>query len=271
MNQAILGLIIAAMLTVVGLASYRFLDPRIKLPGDDGAVIKTEQTATSSKIGNTTSSKPAVVQKKPVATQEALPKQVELEVPFVPEAPGGDWSGPWKNACEEASLVMAEEFYRGNTTMSVQAAKTRMTELFRYQDKNWGSNANSDAARTAYIANQIMDFTAVVVTDPTLEDIKKEVAAGRPVITLNHGKELGNPNTPFLATGSFYHMLVVIGYDDETGEFITNDDGDEKEGAGKRYEYAHFMASIHDYVAKTRTTDGPVRVIFTSAKTEVIK
>jgi hypothetical protein len=263
------------MLAVLGLAASRFLDSRIKAPDEGGESIPTmTQVEAPAREGGSEESLAGVADAVPEGDEEPtvsdapgeLPISVFLDVPFVPEAPEGIWIGPWKNACEEASLVMAEAFYAGKKTVPTPEAKKRMTELFSIQDKTWGSNANSDAARTAKIANDHMDFKATVVTDPTVDGIKAELAAGRPVITLNHGKELGNPNIPFLASGSFYHMLVVIGYDDETGEFITNDDGDEKAGAGRRYKYAPFMASIHDYVYATKKTDGPARVIFTAPK-----
>jgi len=61
-------------------------------------------------------------------------------------------------------------------------------------------------------------------------------------------------------------MMVVVGYDDTTREFIVHDDGDQKNGTNYRYEYDLFMNSLHDYIYVTNTTNGPARVIFTSKK-----
>lgn len=192
------------------------------------------------------------------------PTQVSLAVPYVNEAPDGNWTGPWKNACEEAAIVMVERFYKGQTAVTVADAKAALRRLFAVQDDRWGSNANSDAARTAEIANSLSLFKATVVTEPTLEDIKKELAAKRPVITLHKGFDLGNKNIPFLPTGSSYHVLVLIGYDEVSQEFITHDDGDEKAGKGRRYPYSTVMNSMHDYNYKTNLTDGPARALFTA-------
>lgn len=194
------------------------------------------------------------------------PVRMELAVPYVNEAPDGNWSGPWKNGCEEAAVVMVEAFYQNKSTVSIAEAKQMMQQLFDEQDREWGSNANSDAARTVQFIAALELFRARVVNGPTVEQIKEEVAAGRPVITLHRGFELGNPNIPFLATGSSYHTLVVIGYDDAAGEFIVHDDGDAKAGANRRYAYGVVMDSLHDYNYQTRLADGPPRAIFTAAK-----
>jgi len=266
MQRYVYGLIIAGMLGVLGLTAFRFLDTRIKVPSEEGTGVVTEEAASSSSVTVVVKSKPSVAEKKKEEPPKELPKQAKLDVPFVAEAPDGLWTGPWKNACEEASMVMVEGFYAGKKTLAVADAKKRMTELFAIQDGIWKSNANSDAARTTKIANDNMGFEAILVESPTVEDVKTEIVAGHPVILPVNGKELGNPNIPFLATGSFYHMLVVIGYDDTTGEFITNDDGDEKAGAGRRYKYEPFMASVHDYVVATKKTNGPARAIFTAPR-----
>ncbi|MBP9686566.1 MAG: C39 family peptidase [Candidatus Doudnabacteria bacterium] len=193
-----------------------------------------------------------------------LPAQVVLAVPYVNEAPDGNWTGPWKNGCEEAAVVMVEVYYQGRQEVSVTEAKELMQQLFDEQDREWGSNANSDAARTVQFIHELDLFNARIVEDPTVQQIKEEVAAGRPVITLHRGFELRNPNIPFLATGSSYHTLVVIGYDDARGEFIVHDDGDAKTGEGRRYAYGVVVGSLHDYNYQTKLADGPPRVIFTA-------
>lgn len=197
------------------------------------------------------------------APPPSLPKQVLLEVPYISEAPDGNWTGPWINGCEEAAIAMVESFYNGVKTVSTVDARNLMQQLFDEQNKEWGSNANSDAARTAQLVQTLGLFKVAIKEKPTIEDIQKEVHAGRPVISLHRGFDLGNKNIPFLATGSSYHSVVVIGYDDTTREFITNDDGDAKTGRGKRYNYDVFMQSLHDYNYEEKLANGPARVIFT--------
>ena len=194
--------------------------------------------------------------------------KVILAVPFISEAPDKNWTGPWKNACEEASMAMVDKYYSGQSSVSSAAAKKEMTMFFDVQDKLWGSNANSDAARTAELINDNTIYNATIIELPTISQIKNELDQSRPVIVPLYGFDLHNPNIPFvpLPRGTSYHMFVIIGYDDATKEFITNDDGDTKAGPGHRYGYDLLMNAIHDYSFVTKHADGPARAIFTFPK-----
>lgn len=191
---------------------------------------------------------------------------VFLNIPYVNEAPFGVFSGPWKNACEEASITMAEAYYTGKKTVSINEAEKFMSMLFEKENILYGSNSNSDAARTAEIINKYSSYGAFIKENPTIEEIKSEINQNRPVITPNYGFGLKNPNIPFLPSGSSYHMVVIIGYNDGTREFITNDSGDGKTGAGYRYGYDLFMSAIRDYDYSTGKVSGPSRAIFTFPK-----
>jgi uncharacterized protein YvpB len=203
----------------------------------------------------------------PVAAQSREEKKaVILEVPFVSEAPDGLWVGPWKNACEEAAIAMADYYYAGKTISDVKSSKALMQKLFNRQDALYGSNADSDAARTKKIADDVSSFNTTIKNAPTIEEIKSEIQGGRPVITFHYGFALKNKNIPFLSYGSSYHSMLIIGYDDEKKEFVVNDVGDAKTGAGHRYAYDLFMSSLKDFNYKNRKADGPPRVLFTHPK-----
>ena len=158
---------------------------------------------------------------------------------------------------------MVEYYYTNRPNVSVEETKAFMQSLFDIEDSLWGQNANSDAAQTTELINGYTSFTAEIVENPTIEDIKAELLADRPVISLNNGFILDNPRIPFLATGSGYHMMVIVGYDDVTDRFIVHDDGDLETGAFHRYGYDHFMNTLHDYNDENKKTDGPPRVLFT--------
>ena len=76
------------------------------------------------------------------------------------------------------------------------------------------------------------------------EDIKKALSENRLVIVPTDGQKLKNPN--FTQPGPPRHMLVIVGYDDTTREFITNDPGTRK-GEGYRYSQDVLYEAILDY------------------------
>jgi len=192
--------------------------------------------------------------------------KLTLSIPYINESPDGSWTGPWKNGCEEASIAMIEDFYLGKKEVSTQDAMTFMNMLFEKQNQIWGSNADADTYRTARIINDYTSYNATIIDNPTIEQIKDELNQKRPVISFHYGKVLNNPNIPFLATGSYYHVFIIIGYDDTTNEFITHDTGDIKTGANHRYDYDIFMNSLADFNFDVHQANGPARVIFTYPK-----
>ncbi len=203
------------------------------------------------------------VEKEPVKITKLI-----LEVVYINEAPDDNWTGPWKNACEEASIAMVEKYYLGKQSVTIAEAKAFMYGMFIIQNKLWGTNADSDAKRTAKLINDYTVANARIIDHPTIEQIKTELNQKRPVISFHYGFDLKNPNIPFVPAprGSSYHVMVIVGYDDETREFIVNDTGDRKEGEGYRYDYDLFMGTLHDFDFSARKANGPARVIFTYPK-----
>lgn len=194
---------------------------------------------------------------------KTIPDFVLLPAPYINEAPDKNWTGPWKNACEEASIAIVEKYYQGKKEVSVKEAKEYMQILFKIQDELYGSNADADMARLIEIINKAASFKGKIKENPTIDDIKEQIRNKNLVITPHYGYDLKNPNIPFALRGSYYHMMVVVGYDDAKKEFIVHDTGDIKTGANHRYNYELFMNSIHDFDFKTKKATGPARVIFT--------
>lgn len=187
---------------------------------------------------------------------------VGLSVPFIIEIPDGTWTGPWKNACEEASMAMVDQYYQGVTSIGRQASKNIMLPLFAYQNSVWGSNADSNATRTAKIIEAKLDFKATIIRKPTIEQIKSELRAGRPVISFHYARYLENPGHHFRVGGSYFHVMVISGFDEATQEFITEDPGAEN-GLDYRYKYDKLMATLGDFNHTTHKVDGLPTVIFT--------
>ena len=194
------------------------------------------------------------------------PMYHKIPVAFTSQIPEGNWKAPWNNACEEASIIMVEEFYLGRTkSFTTKEAKDAILTLTAWEDKTFGSNKDTDSKRTARVINDYSSFKAQTVENPTVEQIKEQLLLNHPVISLHYGFDLKNPNLHFRASGSSYHMMVIKGFDESKQEFIVNDPGFSG-GLDYRYSYAIFMNTLHDFNHETLKTDGTPVVLFTEPK-----
>ncbi len=198
----------------------------------------------------------------PVAVFSADMETKNIAVPFIPEVHDGIWLPPWNNACEESSITMIDQYYLGVKSITVTKARALMLPLFDIEDTMFGSHEDTDAARTAQLANHEMSFLATVKENPTIEEIKEQIRNNRPVISMHYGFGLNNPHHRFRRGGSSYHTLVISGFDDNTNEFIIQDSGDYS-GSNYRYSYNTIMNTMHDFDHMTGKADGPKRVVFT--------
>lgn len=190
-----------------------------------------------------------------------------LATPFVWEIPDGVWVKPWNNACEEASVVMVEQFYLGRRAPIIPRLESKklMAPLFPIEDRLFGGNADTNSTRTLKLINDFTSFDADIKLNPTAEEIKNELAAGHPVISLHYGYDLKNPLHRFRRGGSSYHMMVLTGFDDAKKIFYANDP-EIKNGIDFPYDYATIMASLHDFNHTTRRANGEPVVLFTRPK-----
>ncbi|MCX6812293.1 MAG: C39 family peptidase [Candidatus Berkelbacteria bacterium] len=172
--------------------------------------------------------------------KEILPTKFLLSVPFQPQAPFADWSEPYENACEEASIIIAEYYYK-NQTLSKEQMKSEIDSAVAWQITNWGGHNDLDATETLKLASDYFHLSGQVVKNYSADDIKKYISSGVPVLAPTAGRKLGNPN--FRGAGPEYHMLVIIGYDDSQGIFITNDPGT-RNGKNYIYKYQTLLSAI---------------------------
>lgn len=192
-------------------------------------------------------------------SKSSIPEKKNLSVPFTPQAPQSDWSEPWQNACEETSIIMANNFYK-NKKISPDQAQKQILEVFALKNKEFGTSTDESMERIAEIINSAqLDWTAVLSVNPELNAIKAEIAQNHPVIV---------PVDARLLIGSQYdggpvdyHVLVISGYDDKTEEFIVQDPGS-KNGKNDRYGYENLYTAINDYLP-TATPSGRKAVLFT--------
>lgn len=182
-------------------------------------------------------------EKPPVA--KTLPAEINLAVPFIVQAPYAIWDAIHEDACEEASAMMLNAVYKKIKSISKDEAEKEIQALTEWEIKRFGYFEDTTSAETALMMQEYYGLSgAQVIYNITVEDIKKELVAGRPVIIPAAGKLLGNPN--FRNGGPPYHMLVIKGYT-KTGLFIVNDPGTRR-GADYTYTVEILYNAIHDWV-----------------------
>jgi hypothetical protein len=173
-------------------------------------------------------------------------QKIQYPVPFIVQAPFANWKDPiFQNACEEAALIMAAAWVRGETEISAQEANSRIKNIVDFEDKTLGYNTDTDVDDMQKIFRQHFDYEKIFTRkNIALDDIKNELQKGNIVLVPAFGQKLKNPN--YTPPGPVAHMLVIIGYDPDTREFITNDAGT-KRGKNYRYDENVLFSAIWEY------------------------
>lgn len=191
---------------------------------------------------------------------------VSLDVPFFIQAPNNTWKvQPYKDACEEASAILVEAFYT-KKKVDAKYMVRRIKEVVQFEHNIFGSHKDTNAKQTAQFINEFMDFKAHAVAEPTIDQIKQELDAGRPVIVPYHMPLLKNPH--FGSARYPYHMNVLVGYDDKKKIFITNEVGT-RHGDHYKYPMERIMNANHDFNGEKNMHKGAKMMIFTEPKSKV--
>lgn len=181
----------------------------------------------------------------PNPTSAVLPARVNLAVPFTSQAPEKNWSQPWQDACEEAAILMMDGYEKKYGT-SPLFAKDEIIKMVAWEEaRGWGLSIEIEKIKQIfdeYLGYSTSDAKTVIVENPTIEQLKQFIAAGRPVYVVADGKALKNPH--FQNGGPEYHALVIRGYTEKT--FITNDPGTQF-GENYEYPYDRLMNAIRDW------------------------
>ena len=172
------------------------------------------------------------------------PATFNLAVPFTSQAPFAVWDEMHGEACEEASIYMIAEFYKGTVgKIDPTVADAELYRLVAIENETFGYFEDTTAAETARLAKIAYGFSRVdLIENPTADQIKALIASGHPVIVPAAGRQLNNPN--FTGDGPPYHMIVLRGYTET--QFISNDPGTRR---GEEYVYSveTIMTAMHDW------------------------
>jgi hypothetical protein len=185
---------------------------------------------------------PPTTEEQPTSTR---PTSFNLEVPFTTQAPFANWDQPFQDACEEAAVLTVYHYWE-DKPFTPEVARDEILAFVALENEQLGSPTayvSTDAATTASMAEKMwLTYKTRVIYDWTIDDVEREIAAGRPVVGFFAGKELKNPN--FKNGGPEYHALVIKGYTEDS--FITNDVGTRR-GADYVYTKQTLLDASHDW------------------------
>lgn len=194
---------------------------------------------------------------------QQIASAILYKVPFTPQAPYANWDDQrQQDGCEEASALMAMRWVTGKR-LSRKEALQEILAMSAFQQENYGHNHDTSAKDTVErIFKVYFKYNKVELRENIhVADIKEALVKGQLVLLPMNGQKLGNPY--FHQPGPLKHMLVVIGYDPKTDEFITNDPGT-KRGAGYRYAASIIEGAFRDYPSSSRgplTTPANVMIV----------
>ncbi|MDP4009709.1 MAG: C39 family peptidase [Candidatus Shapirobacteria bacterium] len=175
---------------------------------------------------------------------DGLPNKHLISTVFVPQAPEKNWDQPWQDSCEEAALLTVDYYYK-NQQPSLDQTKTDILKMIDFEkSQGWAKDINT--TQMAILSSNYLNYKTNIVTNPTIEEIKKYISQNIPVIVPANGKTLYKENRYFKSGGPYYHSVVILGYNDNIQKFIVHDVGTQF-GAYFKYSYNLLLESNHDF------------------------
>jgi len=216
--------------------------PAAPEPGNSGSQPDGSTEGEPISHDNTVSSSDAVPDFHNDSTETDLVlKEYNLAVPFMSQAPHANLGVPYQEACEEASLIMADAFFSGKG-LTADTMDANIKKLVQWEIERFGYYEDTTSEEVALIAREYFNLHADLDYIVSVQNIKKHLSNNKLVLVPAAGRELPNPN--FTGEGPLYHMLVIRGYTDEY--FITNDPGTRR-GEAFVYQYNDLISAIHDW------------------------
>ncbi len=196
-------------------------------------------------------------------TDEQPDGEEALDVPFTSQAPSKTWVEPWLNACEETSIVMVNLYYSDQEDPNIETAKQEILDVLAVKKEEIDMSKDESMETVLELIDLLdLNWSAEVVSNPTLEQMKTELESGRPIIVPVFAPEL--VNAYYEGGGPDYHVMVLVGYDDESGTFTIHDPGTQF-GEELSFTYENLMAAIHD-LKPSDYDSGAKKVLFTVPK-----
>ena len=146
---------------------------------------------------------------------KSLADSINLQVPFITQAPFMLWKTyPFETTCEETCALMMHYYLSGIKTVDENITKQEILSIVDFENKTYGFSDDTNAAETARFIRDYYKYNAQVYYNISIDDIKRELNEGNPVIVPTAGRLLFNPD--FTPPGPIYigcslARLVLVG------------------------------------------------------------
>jgi hypothetical protein len=187
---------------------------------------------------------PSTTENEPETIEEpeevVIKDKVLLDVQFIPQGPIDPGAAHWalhKESCEEAAALMAHNFAIGRT-ITMQQANDEIFELVDWQVAEFGNEHDIYAEEVTQMLQGFYGHKDVqILENATIDDLKRELSQGFPVIVPSIAKYLHNPRY----YDQDYHMFLIVGYTQD--KIIAHDNGTTW-GENYPYPYDDFMQAL---------------------------
>jgi len=179
----------------------------------------------------------------PVTPAPAIKPSALLDMPYTAQAPFANWA-VHEESCEEAAALMYHYFlegqiiFGGSTIIPLQKANDEMLAMKSWQVIKYSKEPDLTIEAWGKYMQQYYGYNYKTFKNVTVDDIKREVSAGNPVVVPVITHALQNPH---YGRQPSYHLLVIKGYKPEG--VITNDAG-VKEGENYFYTWDILFSAI---------------------------
>lgn len=256
---------ILAGVGAAGLAAYHYRHRALAVAQP---VPSTEVVVSALPSATPTASPTPTASATPTPAPTPLPASLFIQhVPYTPQAPvdaqhpGGNWDAVHEEYCEAAAVVMIGRYYRGDRfagdNIPAADADSAMAQVADYERRAYPGQLDLPLSAIGSVGQKVYNMQPVV-GPATLDNVKRALAQGRPVVipVMTHGGPAGAKIAPFYGSVSVYHVIVITGYDGT--KVYTND-----AGFIQGHNYAYDWSLLETAMDAQATKMGQGRVMLT--------
>lgn len=248
-KKVVVSVISTVAVGIFAIGVYRFMKSPAYLKESVPKEINIQTVTKAPEIPEPAISTP-IIRDVPKAIEKVLPKELNLAMTFYSQAPFVDWSEPWQNACEEASiLLVANTYYKHNWTK--EEFRDQILEMVEWENEIFGFYKSTNTQQMTKILEDFLQLKTVIHQNPTFDDVKNILNKGHFIIIPLAGRELKNPF--FTNGGPDYHVLVIKGY--KEGEKVITSDVGTQHGENYVYTWKTISNANHDYTTPINNGD----------------